>query len=158
MNSDAQAFTVAFAHEEERAEFIRKTYLHLAGAVGLFVLLEVFFIQYTPLPQIMLNFIAGNRYGWMMILGAFVLMQVSWPLLSVGANVLIVRLNPGARGESIGLFNASTSLGSSIGSALGGVLFGLYGFSTLSGVAVGAVAVSIGLASLWWDGQKPNAA
>jgi FtsH-binding integral membrane protein len=73
MNSDAQAFTVAFAQEEERAEFIRKTYLHLAGAVGLFVLLEVFFIQYTPLPEIMLNFIGGNRYGWMMILGAFVL-------------------------------------------------------------------------------------
>jgi MFS family permease len=97
--------------------------------------------------------------GWagLMILVAFVLMQVSWPLLSVGANVLIVRVNPGARGESIGLFNASTSLASSIGSALGGVIFGIYGFSVLSGIAVGAVAVSIGLAVLWRDGQKPNA-
>jgi MFS family permease len=92
------------------------------------------------------------------ILVAFVLVQVSWPLLSVGANVLIMRLNPGARGESVGLFNASTSLGSSIGSALGGVIFGLYGFSTLGGVAVGAVAVAIGLAVLWRGGQEPNAA
>ncbi|MBV8704614.1 MAG: MFS transporter [Acetobacteraceae bacterium] len=100
------------------------------------------------------------RADWagLVILSAFVLMQVSWPLLSVGANVLVVRSNPGARGESIGLFNASTSLASSIGSALGGVIFGLYGFSTLSGVAAGAVAVAIGLAVVWRGGQRPNAA
>jgi hypothetical protein len=38
------------------------------------------------------------------------------------------------------------------------VIFGLYGFSTLGGVAVGAVAVAIGLAVLWRGGQEPNAA
>jgi FtsH-binding integral membrane protein len=65
---------VAFAQEEERAAFIRRTYMHLAGAVALFVLLEYVFINFTPLPMIMLNFIGGNRYGWLMILGAFVLL------------------------------------------------------------------------------------
>jgi hypothetical protein len=97
-------------------------------------------------------------WAGLMILAAFALMQISWPLLSVGANVLTVRLNPGARGESIGLFNASTSLGSSIGSALGGVIFGLYGFSVLAGIAVGAVGGSIVLAAVWMSRRKSKSA
>jgi FtsH-binding integral membrane protein len=60
--------------EEERAAFVRRTYAHLAGAVAMFILLEYFFINSTPLPRIMLNFIGGNQYGWLMILGAFVLL------------------------------------------------------------------------------------
>ena len=44
-----------------------------------------------------------------MLIG-FALIQFVWPLLAVGANSLSVRLAPTARGESVGLFNAATSL------------------------------------------------
>jgi FtsH-binding integral membrane protein len=72
METQSQFFTIAQAQPDERAAFIRRTYMHLAAAIGLFVGLEALLIQYTPLPGIMLRFIAGNEYGWLMILGAFI--------------------------------------------------------------------------------------
>lgn len=80
--------------------------------------------------------------GWL-VLVAFALTQVAWPLLSVAANTLSVRLAPAARGEAVGLFNAATAVASSAGSALGGAIFGLWGFAALAGVT--ALAVSAGL-------------
>jgi Na+/melibiose symporter-like transporter len=90
----------------------------------------------------------GGRIGWLILVG-FVLIQFVWPLLSVAANSLSVRLAPTARGESVGLFNAATSLSASVGSALAGVIFGASGFATLSGVAWVAVAAALALAALW---------
>ena len=55
--------------------------------------------------------------GWLVLVG-FALIQFVWPLLAVGANSLSVRLAPTARGESVGLFNAATSLAAAVG--LGG--------------------------------------
>lgn len=89
---------VAFAQEEERAAFIRRTYMHLAGAVAVFVLLEYVFINFTPLPMIMLNFIGGNRYGWLMILGAFVLL--GW----LGRNMASKAESPGAQYAGLGVY------------------------------------------------------
>ena len=89
---------VAYAQEEERAAFIRRTYMHLAGAVVLFVLLEYVFINFTPLPAIMLNFIAGSRFGWMMILGAFVLS--GW----LGRNMASKAGSPGAQYAGLALY------------------------------------------------------
>jgi predicted MFS family arabinose efflux permease len=70
-------------------------------------------------------------------------------LLSVGANSLSVRLAPTARGESVGLFNAATSLSASVGSALAGVIFGIAGFVGLTGTVCVAVAVALLLAWVW---------
>ncbi len=99
-----------------------------------------------------------SAWAGSLILVAFALMQIVWPLLSVGANVLAVRLSPSARGESVGLFNAATSLGSSIGSALGGVIFGLLGFAALAGIGAVAVVLALGLAAFWGSDQKSRSA
>ncbi len=57
---------------EERAEFIRKVYSHLAGAVLGFVLIEYALFQ-TALAGAMLNFISSFRFGWIALLGGFML-------------------------------------------------------------------------------------
>jgi MFS family permease len=90
----------------------------------------------------------GPSHGWLILIG-FGLIQFVWPLLSVAANSLSVRLAPTARGESVGLFNAATSLSSSVGSALAGVIFGMWGFAVLTGAVCIAVAAALGLALLW---------
>ncbi len=60
------------AQADERVAFVRRTYLHLAGAIAAFVGLEVLLLN-SALPEIMLRFLQGNQYGWLMILGAFIL-------------------------------------------------------------------------------------
>jgi predicted MFS family arabinose efflux permease len=90
----------------------------------------------------------GDWHGWL-ILAGFALIQFVWPLLSVAANSLSVRLAPTARGEGVGLFNAATSLAASVGSALAGVVFGMSGFAALTGIACLAVTVALVLAVLW---------
>ncbi len=88
-------------------------------------------------------------WAGVLVLIAFALTQVVWPLLSVGANVLTVRLQPEARGENVGLFNAATALASAAGSALGGVIFGLFGFAVLAGVGTASIGVALALGALW---------
>lgn len=65
--------TVAQARPSERAEFIRKTYLHLAGAVGAFIVLEFLLFQ-TGIAAALTSFISGSRFSWLLILGAFALL------------------------------------------------------------------------------------
>lgn len=65
--------TVAQARPSERAEFIRKTYLHLAGAVGAFVVVEFLLFQ-TGIAGAFTQLIAGNRFSWLLILGGFALL------------------------------------------------------------------------------------
>jgi predicted MFS family arabinose efflux permease len=88
--------------------------------------------------------------GWLVLIG-FALIQFVWPLLAVGANSLSVRLAPTARGESVGLFNAATSLAAALGSALAGVIFGDTGFTGLA-----AVAIALALSTLWLREWRPT--
>lgn len=67
--------TVADAAAVDRAAFIRRTYLHLAGAILAFIGIEAWLLQ-SSLGAQMLRFIGTNRYGWLLILGGF--MAVSW--------------------------------------------------------------------------------
>jgi FtsH-binding integral membrane protein len=68
--------TAAQADENSRASFIRKTYLHLLGAVAAFCAIEAVLMSTTLGPR-MLDFIGSNqRFGWLLVLGAF--MGVSW--------------------------------------------------------------------------------
>lgn len=62
--------SVAQARPNERAEFIKKTYIHLAGAVAAFGLLEYIFVQ-TGIAQAMAGLVASHRFAWMAILGGF---------------------------------------------------------------------------------------
>ncbi len=67
--------TIAESPESERAEFIRKTYGHLAGAIALFVLLEAVFLK-MGLGIMAVSLLGASRFSWLMVLGAFML--VSW--------------------------------------------------------------------------------
>lgn len=90
---DDRTFTVGFpvaqAEAETRAAFIRRTYLHLAGAVGAFVIVEMLLLR-SALPGLMLGFIQRNSYGWLMILGAFIL--AGWLARSLAASAASVQL------------------------------------------------------------------
>jgi FtsH-binding integral membrane protein len=66
---------VADALPEERVAFIRKTYLHLAGAIGIFVLLEGYLIM-SGKAYVLAETMLGTRYSWLIVLVAF--MGVSW--------------------------------------------------------------------------------
>ncbi len=70
---DAQS-VAAEASASARVDFIRKTYLHLAGAVGAFILLEYLLLQSSAIGSIVGTMISG--YNWLIVLGLF--MAVSW--------------------------------------------------------------------------------
>ncbi len=64
------SYTVSEALPEERASFIRRTYLHLAGALLVFALMETYLVMSgagAAIAQTML----GGRYSWLIVLGAF---------------------------------------------------------------------------------------
>lgn len=68
--------SVAQSPPSERAEFIRKTYIHLAGAIAAFGLLEYIFIR-TGIALTLTQLVsAGGNLGWLAILGAFAL--IGW--------------------------------------------------------------------------------
>ncbi len=65
--------TVAQARPSERAVFIRKTYMHLAGAVGAFILIEFLLFQ-LGIAEALTALIASNQYAWLAVLGGFALL------------------------------------------------------------------------------------
>jgi FtsH-binding integral membrane protein len=78
MNSYTNPYTVGTVSElpeENRAQFIRKTYAHLAGAIALFVLLEAVFFS-IGLHVTVMSLLGTGRYSWLIVLGLF--MGVSW--------------------------------------------------------------------------------
>jgi hypothetical protein len=62
------------AAADERADFIRKTYLHLAGAVAAFIALESILIR-APFAPDLVGLMLGNRYSWLIVIGAFMLVS-----------------------------------------------------------------------------------
>jgi FtsH-binding integral membrane protein len=63
------------ATQDERASFITKTYLHLAGAIVAFVLLAGVLLN-LPITEQMVGLMVGQQYSWLIVMGAFV--AVSW--------------------------------------------------------------------------------
>lgn len=63
-------YPVADALPEERASFIRKTYMHLAGAVLLFVLMEAYLVTSGAGLWIAETMLSGN-FSWFIVLAAF---------------------------------------------------------------------------------------
>jgi FtsH-binding integral membrane protein len=68
---DNTTFQNAAIHAEEsaRAGFIRRTYLHLAGAIFAFVIVEAIVLQ-LPIAGAMAQFMT-NGYSWLIVLGAY---------------------------------------------------------------------------------------
>ncbi len=74
---EAPRYTFAAqAAENERADFIAKTYMHLAGAIGAFVALEVVLFNIPGFKQRALEMMTAGQYSWLIVLGLFML--VSW--------------------------------------------------------------------------------
>lgn len=74
MSYENPFITVADAEADERATFIRRTYLHLGMALLSFVLLEAVLLRLPVAERLVVTMTSG--YGWLITLGLF--MGVSW--------------------------------------------------------------------------------
>jgi FtsH-binding integral membrane protein len=66
--------TAAYAVENERTTFLRKTYLHLLGAVLAFVGLEVLLFK-SGIGETLVQTMLGGRWSWVIVMGAFLLVS-----------------------------------------------------------------------------------
>ncbi|MCH2064484.1 MAG: Bax inhibitor-1 family protein [Roseibacillus sp.] len=69
-------YVVAAAPEDVRATFIRRTYGHLAAAIGAFVLIECALFQIPGIETKVMGALAQSPYSWLIVLVGF--MVVSW--------------------------------------------------------------------------------
>lgn len=67
---DYQTYALEQANEQQRAEFFRKTYLHVAAAVLAFIGVEYALIH-SPLADTLLSLMLGAKYGWLLVIGIF---------------------------------------------------------------------------------------
>lgn len=72
-------FSAADALPEERAAFIRRTYLHLAGAIAAFLGIEAYLMMSGAGETIALTLL-GGRFSWFIVLAVFmgVSMLANW--------------------------------------------------------------------------------
>lgn len=61
---------VANASEDERAGFIRRTYLHLGGAIAVFAVVETLLIK-SGVAQQFSTLLSGSKWSWLIVLGLF---------------------------------------------------------------------------------------
>ena len=85
MNEYARQLTVSQSEPSERAAFIRRTYAHLAGAILAFIGLEIYMVN-SPIATMLLN-VMSMRFGWLLILGGFIILgRLASGLASGGAS------------------------------------------------------------------------
>ncbi len=87
----------------ERADFIAKTYLHLAGAVGLFVVLETILLS-LPGIENLVRLMIGTQYSWLIVLGLFI--AVSY----MAENWARSAVSPGMQYMGLGLYVLAQSV------------------------------------------------
>jgi FtsH-binding integral membrane protein len=61
---------VANAAETERAAFIKRTYLHLGGAIAAFAIIEALLIK-SGVAASFMHLLSGSKWSWLIVLGAF---------------------------------------------------------------------------------------
>jgi len=61
---------VAQAPADARTQFIRRTYLHLAGAIFAFAALEFILLQ-MPFTESLVSTMVSGQYAWLIVLGLF---------------------------------------------------------------------------------------
>jgi len=67
---------VAHATPNVRAEFIRKTYLHLAGAILAFVAVEAALLNMSWSVKLAQTIIGSGGMGWLVVLGLFMVVSM----------------------------------------------------------------------------------
>ena len=87
----------AQAAADERAGFITKTYLHLTGAIGLFVILETILVS-LPGIENLVRLMIGGRFSWLIVLGLF--MFVSY----IAEKWAVSAINPATQYAGLGLY------------------------------------------------------
>ena len=60
----------------DRATFIRRAYMHLAGAVVGFIILSSLFIFSGPGKMMLRVLMNSGQFGWLVVLGAFILVSM----------------------------------------------------------------------------------
>lgn len=88
---------------DERLVFIRKTYAHLAGAIVAFVGLS-FLLYAVGAGEMILRVLGGNRIGWLLLLGAFVLAGSLATSMAQGARSL------GTQYAGLGLYTLAEAI------------------------------------------------
>lgn len=69
--SSPMADSAQMAAADARADFILKTYLHLAGAIAAFVGLEAILLN-LPITEAAVGLMVGSQFGWLIVLVAFI--------------------------------------------------------------------------------------
>ncbi|MCC7085672.1 MAG: US12 family protein [Pirellulales bacterium] len=75
-SADSWGMTAEQASANERVDFIKKTYLHLFGAVLLFCGLEVVYFQTGIAENLFSMLFSNGRVTWLVVLAAF--MAIGW--------------------------------------------------------------------------------
>jgi FtsH-binding integral membrane protein len=72
-------YSAAESEPQVRAAFVRKTYMHLAGAILAFIVLE-FLLVNSPLAEPLTRTLFSGRFAWFIVLAAFmgVSMLANW--------------------------------------------------------------------------------
>jgi FtsH-binding integral membrane protein len=92
----------ALAAADERSTFITKTYLHLAGAIALFAALEAVILNSGIAEDLMA--LATTRWGWLIMLGLFMLVSM------VASNWAVSAVSPGTQYAGLGLYVLAESI------------------------------------------------
>ena len=92
----------ALAAADERSTFISKTYLHLAGAIALFAALEAVILK-SGIGESLMGF-AMTRWGWLIIIGAFMLVSI------VASNWAVSAVSPATQYAGLGLYVLAESI------------------------------------------------
>jgi FtsH-binding integral membrane protein len=92
----------AMAAADERASFIAKTYLHLAGAIVVFGGLCAAMLT-TSVSEDLVGLMMGSRFGWLLMLGAFILVS------HVAARWAQSAVSPATQYAGLGLYVAAES-------------------------------------------------
>ena len=74
---------------------------------------------------------------------AFVLIILSWPILSVTGTTITAELTPVSEGEAMGLYNASGAVATVLGTFTGGPLIGIIGFGAIPILGVAGLGISL---------------
>ena len=101
--SSPRGIFAADAAADARTDFITKTYAHLAGAIGLFVLLEAFLLNLPGINDLV-ELMTRNRFGWLVVIGLFILVS------SVAENWARSAVNVGTQYLGLGLYVAAESV------------------------------------------------
>ncbi len=92
----------ALAAADDRATFISKTYVHLAGAIALFAVLEALILSSGIAQDLMA--LATTRWGWLIMIGAFMLVSM------VASNWAVSAVSPATQYAGLGLYVLAESV------------------------------------------------